>query len=62
MLGRTTLFVLGFDYAGISTQSVVEHRLFKQGGKMHHDLGREAFLDTVMDCKNEYVFRLVLSR
>lgn len=56
MLGKTTLFVPGFDHAGISTQSVVERRLFKQEGKTRHDLGREAFLDKVMDWKNESVF------
>jgi len=26
MLGKTTFFVIGFDHAGISTQSVVEKR------------------------------------
>lgn len=56
MLGRSTLFVPGFDHAGISTQSVVERRLYKVEGKTRHDLGREAFLDKVMDWKNEYVF------
>lgn len=56
MLGKTTLFVPGFDHAGISTQSVVERRLFKQEGKTRHDLGREAFLDKVMEWKNEFVF------
>lgn len=55
MLGRSTLFVPGFDHAGISTQSVVERRLYKVEGKTRHDLGREAFLDKVMDWKNEYV-------
>lgn len=55
MLGRKTLFAPGFDHAGISTQSVVEKRLFKAEGKTRHDLGREKFLDTVMDWKNEYV-------
>ena len=59
MLGKTTLFVPGFDHAGISTQSVVERRLFKQHGKTRHDLGREAFLDKVMDWKNEFVFRFM---
>jgi valyl-tRNA synthetase len=54
MLGRTTLFVPGFDHAGISTQSIVERRLFKTSGLTRHDLGRERFLDTVMDWKNEY--------
>ena len=55
MLGKTTLFSPGFDHAGISTQSVVEKRLFKTSGKTRHDLGREKFLETVMDWKNECV-------
>ncbi|TFK71398.1 hypothetical protein BDN72DRAFT_958079 [Pluteus cervinus] len=54
MLGKTTLFVPGFDHAGISTQSVVEKRLYKSSGQTRHDLGREKFLETVMDWKNEY--------
>ncbi|KAF9476104.1 hypothetical protein BDN70DRAFT_995902 [Pholiota conissans] len=58
MLGRKTLFAPGFDHAGISTQSVVEKRLFKAEGKTRHDLGRERFLETVMDWKNEYQKRI----
>ncbi|KAI0075022.1 hypothetical protein K474DRAFT_1664724 [Panus rudis PR-1116 ss-1] len=58
MLGKTTLFVPGFDHAGISTQSVVEKRLFKTTGKTRHDLGRDAFLSTVWDWKNEYQERI----
>ncbi|EGO22806.1 hypothetical protein SERLADRAFT_450542 [Serpula lacrymans var. lacrymans S7.9] len=58
MLGRTTLFVPGFDHAGISTQSVVEKRLFKATGQTRHDLGREKFLDTVMDWKTDYQSRI----
>jgi valyl-tRNA synthetase len=53
MLGKTTLFIPGFDHAGISTQSVVEKRLYKTSGKTRHDLGREKFLETVMDWKTE---------
>lgn len=53
MLGKTTLFVPGFDHAGISTQSVVEKRLYKASGQTRHDLGREKFLETVWDWKNE---------
>lgn len=60
MLGKTTLFAPGFDHAGISTQSVVEKRLYKTEGKTRHDLGREKFLDQVMAWKNEYVSPLVL--
>ena len=55
MLGKTTLFVPGFDHAGISTQSVVEKRLYKSTGQTRHDLGREKFLETVWEWKNEYV-------
>ncbi|THV07564.1 hypothetical protein K435DRAFT_959639 [Dendrothele bispora CBS 962.96] len=58
MLGKTTLFSPGFDHAGISTQSVVEKRLFKTTGKTRHDLGREKFLETVMDWKNDYQGRI----
>ena len=53
MLGKTTLFVPGFDHAGISTQSVVEKRLYKTSGRTRHDLGREKFLETVWVWKNE---------
>ncbi|KAI0791363.1 tRNA synthetases class I-domain-containing protein [Abortiporus biennis] len=58
MLGKTTLFVPGFDHAGISTQSVVEKRLYKATGKTRHDLGREKFLETVWEWKNDYQNRI----
>ncbi|KAF7969993.1 hypothetical protein HWV62_25422 [Athelia sp. TMB] len=58
MLGKTTLFVPGFDHAGISTQSVVEKRLFKSTGQTRHDLGREKFIETVYDWKNDYQARI----
>ncbi|KAH9840743.1 tRNA synthetases class I-domain-containing protein [Rhodofomes roseus] len=58
MLGKTVLYVPGYDHAGISTQSVVEKRLYKTSGKTRHDLGREKFLDTVMDWKEEYQARI----
>ncbi|TFY78367.1 hypothetical protein EWM64_g5645 [Hericium alpestre] len=58
MLGKTTLFIPGFDHAGISTQSVVEKRLYKASGQTRHDLGREKFLETVMDWKNDYQHRI----
>ncbi|KAG1759709.1 tRNA synthetases class I-domain-containing protein [Suillus occidentalis] len=58
MLGKTTLFVPGFDHAGISTQSVVEKRLYKAEGKTRHDLGREVFLGKVMEWKNDYQARI----
>jgi valyl-tRNA synthetase len=52
MLGKTTLFVPGFDHASLSTQSVIEKRLYK-AGKTRHDLGREKFLEVAWDWKNE---------
>lgn len=55
MLGKTALFIPGFDHAGISTQSVVEKRLYKLSGKTRHDLGREKFLETVLEWKDECV-------
>ncbi|KAF9510893.1 hypothetical protein BS47DRAFT_1347375 [Hydnum rufescens UP504] len=58
MLGKTTLFAPGFDHAGISTQSVVEKRLYKTFGQTRHDLGREKFLEKVWDWKNDYQQRI----
>jgi valyl-tRNA synthetase len=58
MLGKTTLFVPGFDHAGISTQSVVEKRLWKAAGQTRHDLGRDAFLEKVWEWKGEYQIRI----
>lgn len=58
MLGKTTLFVPGFDHAGISTQSVVEKRLWKSSGKTRHDLGREEFLKVVWEWKEDYQGRI----
>ncbi|KAJ7771844.1 tRNA synthetases class I-domain-containing protein [Mycena metata] len=58
MLGKTTLFAPGFDHAGISTQSVVEARLYKTSGQTRHDLGRDKFLGIVLQWKNEYQDRI----
>ncbi|ODQ77920.1 hypothetical protein BABINDRAFT_66641 [Babjeviella inositovora NRRL Y-12698] len=53
MKGKTTLFIPGFDHAGIATQSVVEKQLAKQG-LSRHDLGREKFVEKVWEWKEEY--------
>ncbi|TKA55374.1 hypothetical protein B0A53_02298 [Rhodotorula sp. CCFEE 5036] len=58
MRGFTTLFVPGYDHAGISTQSVVEKRLAKTEGLSRHDLGREEFLKRCMAWKEEYQGRI----
>ncbi|KAF2266081.1 valyl-tRNA synthetase [Lojkania enalia] len=54
MQGYTTLYVPGCDHAGISTQSVVENMLWRRNKQTRYDLGREKFLETTMDWKNEY--------
>lgn len=55
MKGLTVLYVPGCDHAGISTQSVVENMLYnRRNGMTRHDLGREKFVDTVWEWKEEY--------
>ncbi|EJT98070.1 hypothetical protein DACRYDRAFT_24610 [Dacryopinax primogenitus] len=58
MLGKTVLFVPGFDHAGISTQAVVERRLYKSTGKTRHDFGREDFIKQVWEWRNHYQERI----
>lgn len=55
MRGFTTLYVPGFDHAGLSTQSVVEKRLAKDRGLTRHDLGRDEFLKVCQAWKEECV-------
>ncbi|KAG8886997.1 hypothetical protein FRB98_000680 [Tulasnella sp. 332] len=58
MLGKTVLFLPGFDHAGISTQSVVEKRMWKLEKKTRHDLGRQKFVEQVMVWKEDYQERI----
>jgi valyl-tRNA synthetase len=53
MLGKTTLFLPGFDHGGISTESVVEKRLHASAGETRHSLGREKFLEAAHRWKDE---------
>jgi valyl-tRNA synthetase len=53
MQGVNVLFQGGFDHAGISTQSVVEKELERQGTS-RRQLGREAFETRVWDWLREY--------
>ena len=48
MRGNQTLWQMGTDHAGISTQMLVE-RALKAEGKSRHDIGREAFEQRVWD-------------
>ena len=52
MQGRDALWQPGCDHAGIATQMVVERQL-EQEGKTRHDLGRDAFINTVWKWKKE---------
>jgi valyl-tRNA synthetase len=53
MQGFNVLFQPGYDHAGISTQSVVEKDLERQG-KRRQDLGREQFVELVWDWLHRY--------
>jgi valyl-tRNA synthetase len=53
MQGFNVLFQPGYDHAGISTQSVVEKDLERQG-RRRQDLGREAFVELVWDWLHRY--------
>lgn len=59
MRGFTTLYVPGCDHAGISTQSVVEKKLYREKGQTRHDLGRENFLQLTQKWKDEYHDRIM---
>ncbi len=52
MQGQAALWQPGTDHAGIATQMVVERQL-AQDGVSRHDLGREAFLDSVWNWKEK---------
>ncbi|MER2225774.1 MAG: valine--tRNA ligase [Carnobacterium sp.] len=53
MQGFDTLWLPGMDHAGIATQAKVEAKL-AEDGISRYDLGREKFIDTVWDWKEEY--------
>jgi valyl-tRNA synthetase len=54
MLGYRTLFIVGTDHAGISTQLMVTRQLKKDENKTPQDIGREAFTARVWEWKNKY--------
>ncbi|KAI8062821.1 valyl-tRNA synthetase [Gilbertella persicaria] len=58
MLGKTVLFQMGTDHAGISCQSVVEKMLWKEKKITRHDLGREKFIEKVWEWKEKYGDRI----
>ncbi|UOQ47283.1 valine--tRNA ligase [Gracilibacillus caseinilyticus] len=53
MQGYDVLYLPGMDHAGIATQAKVEGKL-REEGTSRYDLGREKFLETAWDWKEEY--------
>ena len=53
MQGYDVLWLPGMDHAGIATQAKVEAKL-KEDGKSRYDLGRDKFLETAWEWKEEY--------
>ncbi len=53
MKGHKTLFIPGYDHAGISCQAVVEKKIYKEEKKTRFDLGKEEFLKRIWQWKEE---------
>uniref|UniRef100_A0A1B6ERU2 valine--tRNA ligase n=1 Tax=Cuerna arida TaxID=1464854 RepID=A0A1B6ERU2_9HEMI len=53
MEGRDVLWIPGLDHAGIATQTVVERWLRQKKNVTRHEIGREKFLEEVLNWKNE---------
>ncbi len=54
MLGYRTLFLVGVDHAGISTQLMVTRELKKVEHKAPQEIGRKAFIEKVWAWKEKY--------
>src|SRR6476660_6887336 len=54
MQGHEVLWLPGTDHAGIGTQTAVEKWLRKNEGVTRHDLGREAFLQRVLEWQDKH--------
>lgn len=59
MMGDNTLWMPGYDHAGLATQIKVEEVLKKEEGKTRFDLGREEFVKRVWTWKEEYGDRII---
>ena len=54
MQGKEVLWLPGMDHAGIGTQSAVEKWLRKNEGVTRRDLGREKFLERVLEWQDKH--------
>ena len=59
MMGDNTLWMPGYDHAGLATQIKVEEVLKKEEGKTRFDLDREEFVKRVWAWKEEYGDRII---
>ena len=59
MLGDNTLWMPGYDHAGLATQIKVEEEIKKEEGLTRYDLGREEFLKRVWQWKEQYGDRII---
>lgn len=59
MMGDNTLWMPGYDHAGLATQIKVEEVIKKEEGKTRYDLGREEFLKRVWAWKDQYGDRII---
>ena len=53
MRGKSALWQVGTDHAGIATQMVVERKIGAEENKTRHDYGRDAFIDKIWEWKAE---------
>ena len=53
MRGKSALWQVGTDHAGIATQMLVERKLAAEGNATRTELGREKFIDKVWEWKTE---------
>lgn len=59
MLGDNTLWMPGYDHAGLATQIKVEEELRKTENKSRYDIGREEFLKRIWLWKDQYGDRII---
>lgn len=52
MSGKNTIWIPGFDHAGLATQSIVERLLYNKHGKTRQEYGRTKFVELANEWKD----------
>lgn len=52
MSGQSTVWIPGFDHAGLATQSIVERLLYNKHGQTRHQYGRDNFIHMADEWKD----------